>query len=423
MKPILTSSFIALALAAFGQGQVCAVMSPISAAAGQPVGQLQLQVGGPSPTILNLPNGGGCLDLSGQSFPNGTQLMPYKNINWMNGVSTFDLVKISKHILGTGTFTTCYQLLAADVNKNGAVTVFDLVTLRAIVLGIPSAVPPGQTSWRFIPKNCADPCAGGCPACTFGNATNADCTFYAIKVGDLTGDADPDNLIGTAVEDRSPAHFSIEDRPLSAGEEATVPIFLDEGSSLLGWQMSMGFDPDFIEIKEAQPNVADASGSDPMVVLTEPGHVAMNWFSASPQRFMAARDALIFLKIKALRDCWLADVLFLDNAGLRPEAYSDEEKSQPVELVFSKNKPATTASGLTAWPNPFTEKTTLAWSQAEPGEAVIEVFDATGRRIFYQKTWGEKAGNSLLLGGFGEGLFLARVAAGGQVFSTKIVGR
>src|SRR5690606_3312630 len=34
-----------------------------------------------------------------------------------------------------------------------------------------------------------------------------------------------------------------------------------------------------------------------------------------------------------------------------------------------------------AYPNPFNPATTLRFSLAEPGEAVLEVYDATGRRV------------------------------------------
>ena len=164
MKSFSTLVLTFFALAAFGQNKVCAVMSPISQFSGQPVGQLQLELGSTFPaTVMDAPNVGGCLDLAGLAV-SGSNLRPIKNINPSNGVSTFDLVLISKHILGTAPFTNCFQHIAADVNKNGQATTFDLVELRKIILGIYSSFP-SNTSWRFIPKNCTPICSGNCPTC------------------------------------------------------------------------------------------------------------------------------------------------------------------------------------------------------------------------------------------------------------------
>ena len=76
-------------------------------------------------------------------------LTPYRNDNPLNGVSTFDLVLISKHILGLDTLDSPYQLIAADANRSGTVTTFDIVQFRKVILGIQDTVP-GNTSWRFV---------------------------------------------------------------------------------------------------------------------------------------------------------------------------------------------------------------------------------------------------------------------------------
>ena len=67
-----------------------------------------------------------------------------------NGVTTFDIIFISKHILGIDTFSTSQEHLAADVNKSGGVTTFDLVQIRQLILGVISEFP-NNTSWVFEP--------------------------------------------------------------------------------------------------------------------------------------------------------------------------------------------------------------------------------------------------------------------------------
>jgi hypothetical protein len=76
---------------------------------------------------------------------------PTKDDNPLNGVSTYDLVLISKHILGLEPLGTPYKMIAADANKSGSITTFDIVELRKLILGIYTDLP-NNTSWRFIDR-------------------------------------------------------------------------------------------------------------------------------------------------------------------------------------------------------------------------------------------------------------------------------
>lgn len=70
----------------------------------------------------------------------------------LNGVSTYDLSLISRHILGLDTFASPFQYIAADANYSGGITSFDILLLRRLILGIADTIPAG--SWRYIPKLC-----------------------------------------------------------------------------------------------------------------------------------------------------------------------------------------------------------------------------------------------------------------------------
>ncbi|MFN8303105.1 MAG: hypothetical protein U0U46_11470 [Saprospiraceae bacterium] len=120
---------------------------------------------------------------------------PVKDDNPMNGVSTFDLVLISKHILGTDPLNSPYKIIAADANKSNSVTTFDIVELRKLILGIYTELP-NNTSWRFIDKNFvfSDP-SNPFASVPFAEnislgdaqASQMDDDFTGIKIGDLNG--------------------------------------------------------------------------------------------------------------------------------------------------------------------------------------------------------------------------------------------
>jgi hypothetical protein len=128
-------------------------------------------------------------------------LTPTLDTNDVNGVSTQDLVLVSKHLLGTETLDSPWKIIAADANGNNAVTAFDIVEARKVILGINEAFP-SNTSWRFFPANSSfsdptNPFASALPPNGMfigglqSNFNNAN--FKALKVADVNNSASPSN--------------------------------------------------------------------------------------------------------------------------------------------------------------------------------------------------------------------------------------
>ena len=76
-------------------------------------------------------------------------LTPEKQFDYLNGVSTLDIIFIQKHILGSELLESPYKLIAADINNSGSITAIDLIELRKLILGIYDELP-ANSSWRFI---------------------------------------------------------------------------------------------------------------------------------------------------------------------------------------------------------------------------------------------------------------------------------
>lgn len=85
------------------------------------------------------------------SLPDGEHVIrPERLDNPINGVTTFDIVLTSKHILGAQLFDDPFRIIAADVNQSGTVTVSDLIQMRKLILNVITEFP-NSPSWRFIP--------------------------------------------------------------------------------------------------------------------------------------------------------------------------------------------------------------------------------------------------------------------------------
>lgn len=132
-------------------------------------------------------------------------LAPYCNIQHLNGVSTLDLVMISKHWSNIEPLTSPYQLIAADIDNNGLANLSDSLEGRKLILGI-DPVFLYNTSWRFVRADYVfpDPLNPFQPpfpeSFTIPNL-DADVTgvdFIGIKIGDVNHSAFTQNLTDSA---------------------------------------------------------------------------------------------------------------------------------------------------------------------------------------------------------------------------------
>ncbi len=129
---------------------------------------------------------------------NNFEVTAARDSDWANGVTTYDLALLSKHILGIETLTDPYKLIAADVNRDGSIDALDLLLIRRLILKLDSKFE-GNTSWRFVPQTVPVLSSPGFPMNPFPenlqynallqNITNAN--FIAVKIGDLNNSATP----------------------------------------------------------------------------------------------------------------------------------------------------------------------------------------------------------------------------------------
>jgi hypothetical protein len=112
----------------------------------------------------------------------------------LNGISTFDLLLIQKHILGIQALNSPYKMIAADVNNSKSISTLDLIQLRKLILGLDLQFL-NNTSWRFVDEryifpNPKNPWAEKFPEEVYINKTTSrNGNFVAIKIGDINASA------------------------------------------------------------------------------------------------------------------------------------------------------------------------------------------------------------------------------------------
>ncbi|MEZ4987855.1 MAG: hypothetical protein R2795_22975 [Saprospiraceae bacterium] len=122
-----------------------------------------------------------------------------KNDAFTNGVTTADLIRIQRYVLGTDTIDP-FKILASDVNLSNSLSTLDMIRIRKLILNIdPDFGNNAAASWQFFPTNMIINDTQH-PWPISGNRTNSYNfqllpgirlpNFYAVKSGDANGSAE-----------------------------------------------------------------------------------------------------------------------------------------------------------------------------------------------------------------------------------------
>ncbi|HNM24875.1 MAG TPA: T9SS type A sorting domain-containing protein, partial [Saprospiraceae bacterium] len=307
-------------------------------------------------------------------------VVPYRNDNASNGISTFDIVLLSKHILGIDLLNSPYKIIAADINHSNSVTTFDVIELRKLVLGIYSAFP-ANTSWRFVPKehtfsNPQNPFFPAIPDSikVFDLSGNSllSYDFVGIKIGDLNLSAAPGSVSPADERSGDMLWFDLKDKTLAVGE--TVSVAFRPGQQPAGFQFTLEYPG--LTLLDIVPE-AEGLGDDNFAVFEDA--FTTSWNGDQMPCFSAV--------FQAETPGRLRDMLRVSDRITNSEAYW--EKAETIEtgrvgLHFDTgDSPLPRLFGNL--PNPFADETLLSFFLPEPTTARLCVYDQNGRLVWQEQ--------------------------------------
>jgi len=307
---------------------------------------------------------------------------PEKDMNYMNGISTYDLVLIQKHLLGVQRLNSPYRMIAADINKSNHISTIDLVELRKLILGIYTELPDND-SWRFVdagytfddPNN---PFAEVFPEDhSITNLTeNMTVDFYGIKIGDVNGTVTPTSRGAENI------NFIVDNQNYQAGEQVTVDFTAEDLEGFLGYQFTMKFDQNALKFDKVTAGALDVSNANFGSQFAERGLLTASWSNANG--FNIDSDEVLFsITFNANQAGQLSNALALNSQVLNSEAYSEESEWMNLGLSFrSENGNVEEDFALFQnTPNPFNNETKVSFNLPEASAASLSIYDATGRLL------------------------------------------
>ncbi len=380
-----------------GGGLLGTITGNVSTETSDNVLNVEVQVNGSNLLPINT-NGNGTYTFPAMQ-PGGTYaVVPVKNNDWKNGVSTLDLVDIQKHLLGITTLSSPYKMIAADANNSKSITAIDLVELRKLILGIYAELPY-NSSWRFVDKDYVfpdeyNPWSQEWPETHVVNPLNQgmnNANFYGIKVGDVnnTVKANANSLVARGSGEI--LKLVVDDHTLASGETVEVPVFADREGSIEGLQFSfdLGAGLQFVDVKAGLLDVSvDNFGWINNSIVTS------SWNKAQGVK-MDPKQPLFTLILKADHSTTLSEAVTLVTAPTHPEAYNLESDILDLGLTFRGVETTYTFELLQNEPNPFNGSTQIGYVIPESGQVTLTLFDLTGRELFKQILNGTKGLNKV----------------------------
>jgi hypothetical protein len=312
--------------------------------------------------------------------------------DYLNGVTTLDLVIIQKYLLGLKEINDPMKLIAADANNNGDIAASDLLEIRKAILGMSDRFT--NDSWIAISSdydfaNESEAAAEAQNArvrhIAVGENNVTDANFVAVKIGDVNGSAN-------ALESRSgnSVTMMLDDVELTAGQEVEVPFYAKDFQEVYGAQFTMnigGMDVVGITSGAIQVNTSNINVMN--------NNLVMSWNEA---RGVNVEDGTVLftLTLKSNATTKLSKVLNISDQVIRSEAYTGSDlEINTVDLSY-RNSGVSYALYQNE-PNPFTEETVIGFDLPESGTYTLTVYDVTGKELVVRRSEGTVGYNSVKL--------------------------
>ena len=326
-------------------------------------------------------------------------IQPEKDDDHPNGISTIDLIRVQRHILGQQDIDDPYQKIAADANKDGQINPIDLIQLRKVLIGKIDRLPD-NTSWRFIDagfqfNSAIDPLTQVYPEHIEyepGSDKKSN-DFIGVKIGDLNGNVVTSSSARTKSDDET---IRIRDQHILAGQKVKVPVFLDGEIQLQGLQLGMSLVMDyasFMGIESGQLQMSDELVHN--YVDNGQSKINISWLDTGTKQ-VASDLPLFTLVINVDKNARLSDIMQMFSRQLKPQLILDDEEEFGINLRFVRE----TAGSFVLkqnQPNPFADQTQIHFELSTPATAVINVYDSMGKLLWQHEGFHHKGPNAISL--------------------------
>ncbi len=310
-------------------------------------------------------------------------IKPEKNDDALNGITTSDIVRIQKHILGLQPFSSMENLVAADVNKDEKINGADLIQMRKLLLGFYANDEfPQNDSWRFyagdfdwdanFPYEFPE-------EVNLNNVlqSNEELMFYGIKIGDINNTATISGLSGD-VGTRNDGIDLNAYLNVSEDNSVSIPVKINESIDAQGFQIALDLNADLEDIT-IKSGAFELTSEEYNI---ENNQIFIAWYDLAGVA-MEEGDVLFTIEAYAQSEIETNDLVLGDR--FKAELYSLDDVTYSIDWIVTGeavlNIEQVEVASLTAYPNPFDNNTTIDFQANSSGVYNISIFNLNGNEI------------------------------------------
>ena len=300
-----------------------------------------------------------------------------KEDNVANGMTVFDIIMVSKHILGITTFNVQWKYIAADINKSGSISAFDLVLMRKVILGVDKTFT-NNTPWRFMPTQFTSINNGDIISLSetiviselTENQTSLD--YTAIKIGDLNGSAKIEGFANSTDRNTiNPLMINLKDQSIKKGQSIEVAFSPTNLAAIQGLQMGLSFEGLTLE------NIGQGQVQTQHVAQSTTNELMILWDKFSVNKATSTTNNWLTLHFTATQDGQLSELLQL-TPNRQTEAVNTADEVSTIALNFEAAPITNTFKLYQNTPNPFADHTNIGFDLTVSSEVSLDIFNLQG---------------------------------------------
>jgi hypothetical protein len=341
----------------------------------------------------------------------------------LHGVSISDLTEMNRYLHGKERYLSPYQIIAADLDRNGVVNAADAQILREVILGIRNGFPAGN--WRFVDNDYAfnnpkDPLAEAFPETKWLPVMPGKKEYIANFVGVKMGDLNSSYQNGAQFRSDRPAFtWSADNKTLVGGRWNEIPVYatdleqMEAAQFTISAQMRSGEQVMIEDARQGQLywvnsghsgnalNVVWYKGEDDVLDGSKPVFT-LKWY-VNESRSLKNEVAITSDATEALQ------YLIGDLEGVPHLIVKDQESG----YALYQNEP-----------NPFADQTWVPFYLPEAEMVRLRVFDAAGKQVMERHEFVPAGNQSFMLdlrGLEASGIYYYKLEAGTFSATKKMV--
>jgi hypothetical protein len=349
-----------------------------------------------------------------------------RNGDSLNSVSTFDIIKTTRHIQGIEFFNNPFQIIAADVNHDSIISLADLVEIRNLILGN-SISFSGIKTWKVFPVRLNNSILN-----VYNEEIKIDLNrnsdkyldLRLVKMGDVNDFSRPLNytpLIGSS----DSLLFKYKKQNIRSGDSIQVDFFSIRFTNILGFQGTFKFDTSLLKYSGFLSNSIKIDTQNLGTKFINKGLLTISWNNPSGfSNSLKENEVAFSIIFNVKQDGDLCDAISFTSDLTPAEAYTDSVLIKNIRLEscydILTNKEIQT-DNIRIFPNPMKNVLNFDFPEETAFPIRLDFYSNEGKTIRAFTIPIQTRQFSCELKDMPSGLFFVKLSSGNEVVFRKCI--